>query len=93
MEWHQLPDSPFCYCCPFCRENPDLSATGMAQKEKVLMKEEKLGYLWQLEYAPGMSKYEENKSLSWDKVLRRRRGFHEFESPGRIFLTDYRGIN
>lgn len=61
MEWHQLPDSPFCYCCPFCRENPDLSATGMAQKEKVLMKEEKLGYLWQLEYAPGMSKYEEKQ--------------------------------
>lgn len=61
MEWDQLPDSSFCSCYPFWRENPDLSATGVAQKENVLMKEEKLGYLWQLEYEPGMSKYEEKQ--------------------------------
>lgn len=61
MEWEQLPDSSSCSSHPFCRVNPDLSAPGMAQKEKVLMKEEKLGYLWQLEYEPGMSKYEEKQ--------------------------------
>lgn len=33
----------------------------MAQEEKALMKEEKLSYLWQLEYEPGMSKYEEKQ--------------------------------
>lgn len=47
----------------------------MAQKEKVLMKEEKLGYLWQLEYAPGMSKYEEKQVSVLGQIAEREKRF------------------
>lgn len=52
--------------------------------------EERLGYLWYLAHAPGMSKYEEKKkSLSWAKVLRRKRDFQDVSrSPASIFLDE-----
>lgn len=85
MEWDQLPDSSLCSCYPFWRDNPDLSATGMAQKEKFLMKEEKLGYLWQLEYEPGTSKYEEKQVSVLGQSAEKEKRFPQIRKTWRGF--------